>query len=115
MTSRQRRNIERGLTEKNFPTASWRPKGTLVAHLHEHQGGISKLVRIPEKPIFASAAADGCVRLWDCSKFEGSNLANKAHRLFNHHGGSALNSLAVSADGQLLISGAENGTICVYR
>ena len=37
MTSRQRRNIERGLTEKNFPTSSWRPKGTLVAHLHEHQ------------------------------------------------------------------------------
>ena len=97
------------------------------------------MVRIPEKSIFASAAADGCVRvsnqikyfhifkytfkdmyffllqLWDCSKFEGSNLANKAHRLFNHHNGSALNSLAVSADGHLLISGAENGSICVYK
>ena len=27
------------------------------------KGGISKLVRIPEKPIFASAATDGCVRV----------------------------------------------------
>ena len=85
MTYRQRRNIERGLDVKNFPASSWRPKGTLIAHLHEHEvcrkivigkkkgekinsclflkGGISKLVRIPEKPIFASAATDGCVRV----------------------------------------------------
>ena len=37
MTYRQRRNIERGLDVKNFPASSWRPKGTLIAHLHEHE------------------------------------------------------------------------------
>ena len=46
MTSRQRRNIERGLTEKNFPTSSWRPKGTLVAHLHEHQVRFAQWTKI---------------------------------------------------------------------
>lgn len=54
-------------------------------------------------------------QLWDCSKFEGSNRVNKHQRLFNHHNGSAINGLAVSADGQLLVSGAENGTISTYK
>lgn len=115
INTRKRMTIEQGLSDRNFPPSGWRPKGVLVAHLHEHQGGITKLIRLPDKPIFASAAADGCVRLWDCSKFEGSNLANKAHRMFSHHSGSPLNSLAVSADGETLASGAENGTICIYR
>lgn len=37
INTRKRRNIERGLTDKNYPHSLWKPKGILVAHLHEHQ------------------------------------------------------------------------------
>ena len=37
VNTRKRRNIERGLTDRNYPGSSWKPKGTLVAHMHEHQ------------------------------------------------------------------------------
>ena len=37
VTTRKRRNIERGLTDRNYPNASWRPKGVLITHLHEHK------------------------------------------------------------------------------
>ena len=39
----------------------------------------------------------------------------KAHKMFNNHGTSSVNSLAVSADGQIIVSGAENGTIAAYK
>jgi hypothetical protein len=55
------------------------------------------------------------LQLWDCSKFEGSNLANKAHRLYSNNSGSPLTCLAVDARGDLLASGAENGSVCIYK
>jgi hypothetical protein len=43
VNTRKRRNIERGLTDRNYPGSSWKPKGALIAHLHEHKV-ISKLL-----------------------------------------------------------------------
>ena len=37
VNTRKRRNIERGLTDRNYPGSSWKPKGALIAHLHEHK------------------------------------------------------------------------------
>ena len=33
----KRRNIERGLMERNYPNSNWKPKGNLIANLHEHK------------------------------------------------------------------------------
>ena len=67
VNARKNTNIEIGMTGKSCPPSGWRPKGYLVAHLHEHQGYISKLTRIPDKPLFASGSSDGCVRVSDFS------------------------------------------------
>ena len=48
-------------------------------------------------------------------KFEGSNLANKAHKLFNNNSGFPLTCMAVDAKGDLLATGAENGSISIFR
>ena len=45
----------------------------------------------------------------------GPDLANRSYQLFNHHNGAPINSLAVSADGQIMVSGSENGTITAFR
>lgn len=60
---RKNQQISLATTDRNKPPGSWRPKGILLAHLHEHEGGIQKICRLPEKPIFASAASDGCIRV----------------------------------------------------
>ncbi|KAF0290211.1 Phosphoinositide 3-kinase regulatory subunit 4 [Amphibalanus amphitrite] len=49
----------------------WRPKGELVAHLHEHQGAVVRLATVADSPLVASAAADGQVRVWDVARMEG--------------------------------------------
>ena len=63
VNSRKNNSIEYGLSNRNSPAQGWRPKGYLVAHLHEHQGYISNLTRIPDKPLFASGSSDGCIRV----------------------------------------------------
>ena len=37
VNTRKRKNIERGLTDRNYPGSCWKPKGSLIAHLHEHK------------------------------------------------------------------------------
>lgn len=63
LTSKKRAQLESGAGDRGSPGQGWRPRGALIAHLHEHERGIAKLVRIPDRPIFASAAEDGCVRV----------------------------------------------------
>jgi hypothetical protein len=116
------------------PPISWKPQGVLMSHLHEHSMGIVKLAAVPNEPLFASAALDGCVRvsrqtiathltffhiatilqLWDVGNMEKTtNLVNRAFKRYSHHDGDQLTSLAVVGD--IFASGAENGTICVSR
>ena len=76
---------------------AWRPRGHLVAHLAEHRGGVSRLAAVPETHLVASAAADGCVRVWDCARMEGRNVVNKARQMYNKHGGSGLTSVAATS------------------
>ncbi len=56
---------------------AWRPRGVLVAHLTEHKGAVTGLVAVPETTLLASTSADGTLRIWDCTKMEGRNIANK--------------------------------------
>ena len=91
VNSKKKSSIAKSISEEQNPTIAWKPKGQLVAHLHEHQvysqmtsdicisfkyisdssiigfsnchfqGGITRLVRVPESSHFLSGATDGCV------------------------------------------------------
>ena len=68
--------------ERNAAVGDWKPRGVLVAHLAEHQGGVTKLAAIPDTTLVASASIDGTLRIWDCAKMEsGKNLANRARQV----------------------------------
>ncbi|XP_012255655.2 phosphoinositide 3-kinase regulatory subunit 4 isoform X2 [Athalia rosae] len=95
--------------------SGWRPRGIPVAHLHEHRAAVNRLVSIPDTSLFASTAADGCVRVWDVSKMEGRNIANRSRQVYTHRGG-PLVGLAVCDQGQSLASSAsQSGTVFVLR
>lgn len=60
----------------------WRPRGVPVAHLHEHRAAVNRLVPIPDTNLFASNSSDGCIKIWDASKMEGRNIANRSRYTF---------------------------------
>jgi len=91
----------------------WRPRGHLVAHLAEHRGGVVRLAAVPDTTLVASAATDGCVRVWDCARMEGRNVVNKARQMYNKHGGSGLTSVAATSHNRVIASSALNGSIYV--
>lgn len=93
----------------------WRPRGIPVAHLHEHRAAVNRLVPIPDTSLFASNSSDGCIKIWDASKMEGRNIANRSRQTYIHRGG-PLVGLTVCDQGQSLASSAStSGTVFVLR
>jgi phosphoinositide-3-kinase regulatory subunit 4 len=73
-----------------------------------------RLVAIPDTPLFASSASDGCIRVWDCGKMEGRNIANRSRQMYNRQAG-PLVGLTVCENKQSLASASHNGSIFVLR
>lgn len=99
--------------ETPIPPPGWSLGGNLVAHLHEHRGAITRLVTLPETSFFASASADGCIRLWDCAKMEGRNIANRSRITANRQAGPLIG-LAVCPE-QTLAAASQTGDVFVSR
>ncbi|KAL1417642.1 hypothetical protein MTO96_026690 [Rhipicephalus appendiculatus] len=62
----------------------WRPRGTLVAHMHEHKGGYSQV--IPNTSLFATCSADGLVKIWDWGRMEKKAIANRSRQTYARMG-----------------------------
>lgn len=44
-----------------------RPRGILLAHLHEHKGAVNKLIVVPGSTQFVSCSSDATIKFWDCA------------------------------------------------
>lgn len=106
---------EQAAWRPQLPPPGWRLRGSLVAHLHEHRGPITKLAPLPETPFFASSSKDGFIRIWDCSKMEGKNIANRSKQSYRVSGGVSISGMAVCENGQSLAAAADDGSILVLR
>ncbi|XP_069690077.1 phosphoinositide 3-kinase regulatory subunit 4 isoform X4 [Periplaneta americana] len=111
---RSREWAEHAAWRPQLPPPNWRLRGHLVAHLHEHRGAISRLVAVPDTPLFASSSSDGCIRVWDCAKMEGRNIANRARQMYNRQAG-PLVGLTVCENNQSLASASHSGSVFVLR
>lgn len=90
-------------------------RGSLVAHLHEHRSAVTKLAPISDTSMFASSSMDGCVRLWDCVKMEGKNIANRSKQFYKAPNNVGLTSLTVCDSGQSLATATMDGSVLVLR
>ncbi|XP_044262700.1 phosphoinositide 3-kinase regulatory subunit 4 isoform X2 [Tribolium madens] len=101
--------------QPQLPPPEWHSRGVLVAHLHEHRGTVNRLCTIPDKPLFASCSADGYVRLWDCAKMEGKNIANRSKQHHKTPSGAGVTSMSVCDGGQSLGAASLDGAINILR
>jgi phosphoinositide-3-kinase regulatory subunit 4 len=74
-------------------SSSFKPKGVLVAHLHEHESAVRRILRVGETSLFATCSSDGTVKIWDSSRMEGKSVANRSR--LNYLAQSTLNQQSV--------------------
>lgn len=95
-------------------SSNWKFTGSLVAHLHEHRGSVSRMTTLkPGGGMFASASADGTVRLWDCTKLDGHQNINRSRQFYAAN--TPLNALASCDGGQSLAVAGRDGALLVLR
>ncbi|CAH0555278.1 unnamed protein product [Brassicogethes aeneus] len=100
----------------SLPPPGWHLKGVLAAHLHEHRGAVTKLCTVPDTPYFGSCANDGTVRLWDCGKMEGRNIANRSKQLYKFpRQNTKVVGMTVCDAGQSFGAIGNDGTVQVLR
>ncbi|KAJ3267994.1 Serine/threonine-protein kinase, partial [Borealophlyctis nickersoniae] len=92
---------------------SWRPEGTLIAHLSEHRGPINALKLSADHAFFATASDDGTVKVWDTQRLE-RNVTNRSRLTYVGHGGK-VKSLAFCENTHSIASISDNGSIHVSR
>lgn len=94
--------------------SNWRPKGLLVAHLHEHRGSINRIQVSCDHSYFATASNDGSVKIWECDKLEGRSSINRSQQTLNPKDGK-VNSLVFCEGSLTLAAATENANIHVYK
>ncbi|VDK85564.1 unnamed protein product [Litomosoides sigmodontis] len=74
-------------SNSSLPLPSIRLGSNLVSHLHEHKAAINKLAQNPNGCYFASAGADGLVKLWSLSRIQGDlSMIVRADATFTYGG-----------------------------
>ncbi|KAK9879938.1 hypothetical protein WA026_008448 [Henosepilachna vigintioctopunctata] len=101
--------------QPQLPPPGWRLRGTLVAHMHEHKSAVTRLAAIPDTSLFASSSTDGYVRLWDCSKLEGKNIANRSKQQFKMQNGIGIIGITACDGGQSVAAASQDGSINILR
>jgi len=65
----------------------WKPRGILVAHLHEHHGPVNQLKATRDNLFFASCSDDGTVKIWDCQRLTNQkNVTNRSRLTYSSQG-----------------------------
>uniref|UniRef100_A0A915PPG6 non-specific serine/threonine protein kinase n=1 Tax=Setaria digitata TaxID=48799 RepID=A0A915PPG6_9BILA len=80
-------------SNSSLPLPSIRVGSNFVSHLHEHKAGVNKLAQSPSGCYFASAGADGLVKLWSLNRIQGNlSMTVRADATFTY-GGEEINSV----------------------
>lgn len=93
-----------------------RPRGLLLAHLHEHKGAVNKLVVIPGTTQFVSCSQDATIKFWDCAGASSRPqvLFRSKQTFISPDAGSVLG-LAVCMASDTLLSLTENNNLHILQ
>lgn len=106
------RLLYRGHGVKGNDPRTWRPKGILVATLHEHRAGVTALSVAKDNLFLSSASEDGTVKIWDCSQL--TTAATVKSQLTYTQGG-RLTSMTICDSSHSVVAGSDDGSVHVFR
>uniref|UniRef100_A0A8C4N7G5 non-specific serine/threonine protein kinase n=1 Tax=Eptatretus burgeri TaxID=7764 RepID=A0A8C4N7G5_EPTBU len=98
--------------ESKPPPPGWRPKGLLVAHLHEHRAAVCRIGVSDDHSCFATCSNDGSVKVWDSQKMEGKSATTRSKFTYKRQGGH-IKALTFCQASQCLATASDNGSIHV--
>eukprot|EP00057_Strongylocentrotus_purpuratus_P020172 XP_011674646.1 PREDICTED: phosphoinositide 3-kinase regulatory subunit 4 [Strongylocentrotus purpuratus] len=96
------------------PQSNWKPRGLLIAHLHEHKGAVNRLQVSYDHTLFSTCSDDGTVKVWDCTKLIGKANTNKSRQTYNRQPGK-IKTLTFCQSSHSIASGSDDGSIHVNR
>ncbi|XP_029445209.1 phosphoinositide 3-kinase regulatory subunit 4 [Rhinatrema bivittatum] len=104
--------MENAEWESKPPPPGWRPKGLLVAHLHEHKSPVNRIRVSDEHSIFATCSNDGTVKIWNSQKMEGKTTTTRSILTYSRIGGH-IKTLTFCQGSHRLAIASDNGSIQV--
>ncbi|KAL2307628.1 hypothetical protein Nmel_000601 [Mimus melanotis] len=102
--------MENAEWESKPPPPGWRPKGLLVAHLHEHKCAVNRIRVSDEHSIFATCSNDGTVKVWNSQKMEGKTTTTRSILTYSRIGGH-VKTLTFCQGSHYLAIASDNGAI----
>uniref|UniRef100_A0A8C5TJ35 Phosphoinositide 3-kinase regulatory subunit 4 n=1 Tax=Malurus cyaneus samueli TaxID=2593467 RepID=A0A8C5TJ35_9PASS len=102
--------MENAEWESKPPPPGWRPKGLLVAHLHEHKAAVNRIRVSDEHSIFATCSNDGTVKVWNSQKMEGKTTTTRSILTYSRIGGH-IKTLTFCQGSHYLAIASDNGAI----
>ncbi|KAM9647499.1 phosphoinositide 3-kinase regulatory subunit 4 [Morphnus guianensis] len=102
--------MENAEWESKPPPPGWRPKGLLVAHLHEHKSAVNRIRVSDEHSIFATCSNDGTVKIWNGQKMEGKTTTTRSILTYSRIGGH-VKTLTFCQGSHYLAIASDNGAI----
>ncbi|NXP81622.1 PI3R4 kinase, partial [Ramphastos sulfuratus] len=102
--------MENAEWESKPPPPGWRPKGLLVAHLHEHKSAVNRIRVSDEHSIFATCSNDGTVKIWNSQKMEGKTTTTRSILTYSRIGGH-VKTLTFCQGSHYLAVASDNGAI----
>ncbi|KAI8517018.1 phosphoinositide-3-kinase, regulatory subunit 4 [Branchiostoma belcheri] len=106
--------METSVWETKSPPLGWRPKGQLVAHLHEHKAAVNRISVSHDHQFFSTCSNDGTVKIWDCQRMEGKGVTNRSRVTYTRQGGQ-IKCLTFCQSSHSVASASDNGSIHVIR
>lgn len=90
----------------------WRPKGVLMATLHEHDQAVNKICVAQDQLFFATGSSDGTVRLWLTPGLERTTFPRSALTYASQ--GGAITDLCMIDNTHSIASASDRGTVHVF-
>ncbi|XP_040103086.1 phosphoinositide 3-kinase regulatory subunit 4 [Oryx dammah] len=91
-------------------SSGWRPKGLLVAHLHEHKSAVNRIRVSDEHSLFATCSNDGTVKIWNSQKMEGKTTTTRSILTYSRIGG-RVKTLTFCQGSHYLAIASDNGAV----
>uniref|UniRef100_A0A2K5UQY8 non-specific serine/threonine protein kinase n=1 Tax=Macaca fascicularis TaxID=9541 RepID=A0A2K5UQY8_MACFA len=102
--------MENAEWESKPPPPGWRPKGLLVAHLHEHKSAVNRIRVSDEHSLFATCSNDGTVKIWNSQKMEGKTTTTRSILTYSRIGG-RVKTLTFCQGSHYLAIASDNGAV----